>query len=185
MPVGHQVNFFVMPADLPGLEAAIRATGDVCFLADKSPTAQPVEVDTIVPGSATEPPRLRCFMLRRQDLPAVSARFITTQDCWLIEDTASPVIELSLGLFTGSKLTRGRAYFASDLRIRPQPPSPGFARWGDSTLAQIKRKLTRPPDFAPSWLYFGAGAVQWIQDSGATMAGDATSFTIHARRGVH
>jgi len=57
--VGHQVNFFVMPADLPDLETAMRSTGDVCFLADKSPACEPVELDTIAFGLATEPPRLR------------------------------------------------------------------------------------------------------------------------------
>jgi hypothetical protein len=46
---GHQVNFFVMPADPPDIEAAIRATGDVCFLGDRSLTARPVEPDMIAP----------------------------------------------------------------------------------------------------------------------------------------
>jgi hypothetical protein len=31
--MGHQVNFFVMPTDLPDLETAIRAGDDICFLA--------------------------------------------------------------------------------------------------------------------------------------------------------
>jgi len=78
MPVGHQVSFFVTASELPDLESAIRSTGDVCFLGDKSPTAQPIELDTIALRSVPEPPQLRYFIVRHQDLPAVSTRFITT-----------------------------------------------------------------------------------------------------------
>lgn len=178
--MGHQVNFFVTPADLPDLEAAIRSTADVCFLADKSPAGQPVELDTIAPGQATELPSFKCFIVQRKDLAAVSTRFISTQGYWLIDDTRSPVIEFIPGLFSGQKLTRGRAYFASDLRFRPELPSPDLVRWGDRVLARIRKKLTRHPGLAPPppWLYFGASALQWIHDSGATMTGGAISFTI-------
>src|SRR5215472_9871395 len=178
-PVGHQVDFFVMPADLPELETAMRAAGDLCFLSDKSPTRQPAELDTIASGAATEPARMRtCFIVQRKDVAAVSTRFVRTQGYWLIEGPASPVIEFSPGLFSGTKLTRGRAYFASDLRFRPELPSPEFVRWGDSVLGRIKNKLTRHPEFAPPWMYFGAAVLEWIEISGATMTGGATSLTV-------
>lgn len=179
--MGHQVNFFVMPADLRDLEAAVRATGDVCFLEDRSPTAEPVELGSLAPEPVVGPPRLTYFIVQRQELPAVSTRFVETQNYWLIEDTKSPVIEFSSSIFTGSKLTRGRAYFASDPRFRPELPSPDFARWGDRVLTRIKKKLSRCPELAPPWLYFGASAMQWIQDSGAILTAGATSFTIHER----
>jgi hypothetical protein len=178
--VGHQVNFFVMPAELSDLEAAIRTTGDVCFLGEESPTAQPVELGALVPASVTVPPRFKYLILRRQELLGVSTRFVAAQGYWLIEATRSPVIEFSPCRFTGSTLTRGRAYFSSDLRFRPEPPDPDFVRWGDRVLTRIKKKLTRRQEFAP-WLYFGASALQWVQDSGATMTGGATSFMIHER----
>jgi hypothetical protein len=181
VPVGHQVNFFVMPADLPGLESAIRAAGDVCFLGDRSPTARPFELGTIAFRPAGEPPRLKCFIVRRQELPSVSTRFVAMENCWLVEDAKSPVVEFSPGLFAGSRLTRGRAYFAADLRFRHQQPDPGFVSWGDRMLTRIRKELTRRPESAPPWLYFGASAVQWIRDSGATLTGGATSFTIQGR----
>jgi hypothetical protein len=177
--MGHQVNFFVMPADLPDLEAAVRAAGDVCFLADKSPMRELVQVDTIAAGPITGPPRPRSyFIAQRHDLPAVSTRFIKAQGYWLIKGSESPVIELSLSIFTGTRLTRGRAYFASDLRFRPELPSPDFVRWGDTVLARIKRKLTRYTECSLPSLYCGARAMEWIQRSGAIMTGGATAFTI-------
>jgi len=178
--VGHQVNFLVMQAELPDLEDAIRATGDVCFLGEESPTAQPVELGTLIAEPVTGPPRFKYLIVRRPELPAVSTRFVATQAYWLIEATRSPVIEFTPCRFTGSTLGRGRAYFASDLRFRPEPPDPDFVRWGDRVLTRIKKKLTRRPEFAP-WLYFGASALQWIQDTGATMNASAASFTIYER----
>ena len=70
--MGHQVNFFVMPADLPDLETAMRATGDVCFIADKSPTCELVELDTIAFGPPTEPRLRTCFIVQRKDIASVS-----------------------------------------------------------------------------------------------------------------
>jgi hypothetical protein len=45
-------------------------------------------------------------------------------------------------------------------------------------LSRIRKKLNRLPEFEPPWLYFGASALQWIHDSGATMTGGAISFEI-------
>lgn len=51
-------------------------------------------------------------------------------------------------------------------------------RWGDRVVVRIKKKLTRDPECAPPWLYFGASALCWIQSSGAIMAGGAIAFAI-------
>jgi hypothetical protein len=81
-------------------------------------------------------------------------------------------------VFSGARLTRGRAYFASDLRFRPELPSPEFVRWGDRVLGRIKRKLTRHPEFGPPCMYFGAAVLEWIENSGATVNGGATSLAV-------
>lgn len=88
--MGHQVNFFVMPADLPDLETAIRTAGEICFLAEKSPTGEPVELASIASGPAAEPGGLRtCFIVQRKDVVAVSTRFVKPQGCWLIVSLAT------------------------------------------------------------------------------------------------
>lgn len=51
--MGHQINFFVMPAELPYLEAAIQVVGHVCFLEGKSPPREPGGLETIAAGPAT------------------------------------------------------------------------------------------------------------------------------------
>ena len=177
--MGHQVNFFVMLADLPDLATAIRTTGDVCFLADASQTCEPLELDTVAFGVGTPPTRMRtCFIVQRKDVAAVSTRLVNAHGYWLIQGAESPVIEFSPGVFSGTSLTRGRAYFASDLRLRPELPSSEFIGWGDKVLSRIKRKLTRHPEFAPPWVYFGAAALQSMQNSGATMTPSAIALAI-------
>jgi hypothetical protein len=116
--------------------------------------------------------------VQRKDVAAVSTWFVKAQGYWLIEGTESPVIEFSPGVFSGARLTRGRAYFASDLRFRPELPSPEFVRWGDKVLSRIKKKLTRHPEFAPPWIYFGAAVLEWMENSGAIMTAGAISLAV-------
>lgn len=177
--MGHQLNFFAMPADLPDLEIAIRAIGDICFLAAKSPTGELLELDTLASGSPVEPPGLgTCFIVRREHVAAVRTCFSKPQDCWFIVGSESPVIEFNPGVFSGTKLSRGRAYFASDLRFRPEMPGAEFVRWGDRVLSRIKKALTTDPALGPAWVYYGAAALDWIENSGATMTGGAVSLAI-------
>lgn len=88
------------------------------------------------------------------------------------------MIEFDPGVFSGTRLTRGRAYFASDLRFRPELLSPEFVRWGDRVLGKVRKKLTRHPEFAAPGMYFGAAALRWIENSGAAVSGGAISFAI-------
>jgi hypothetical protein len=175
--MGHQVNFFVLPTDLPAIEAAIRTTGDVCFLEDRTPTATPAELGTLAfePGDMGRRP-LDAYLVRRGDLGAVKTWFVSTQGYWLIKATDSPVIEFDRCFFDGNVLRRGRAYFASYLRFRPELPNPDFVKWGDRVLARIKNVLTRAPELTPPRIYVSAGALQWIREQGASASGGVLEF---------
>jgi hypothetical protein len=161
--MGHQVNFFILPGDLPAIEAAVLATGDVCFLEDRTLAPAPMHI-TFSPGETGRRP-LTAYIARRQDLEAVKMRYVTQQDCWVIDDAGSPVMEFFTGFFDGIVLRRGRAYFASDLRFRPQLPDPGFVKWGDLVLARIKKLLIRVPEIS-SFCYFSPAALAWIRQDG-------------------
>jgi hypothetical protein len=50
--VGHQLSFFVMQAGVLDLEAVIRAAGEICFRAGKSPACEPIELATIAGWAA-------------------------------------------------------------------------------------------------------------------------------------
>jgi hypothetical protein len=161
--MGHQVNFMTLPTDLPAIEAALRGTGDVCFLEDRTRSAEPAELDTLAFGPGEMGHRqLRAYIARRADLNAIKTRFVSTQGYWVIDSPSSPVIEFDRCFFDGNVLRRGRAYFASDLRFRPELPSQDFVRWGDRVLARIKRTLQRAPEIA-TWIYASPDALRWIE----------------------
>jgi hypothetical protein len=166
--MGHQVNFMMLPTDLPAIEAAIRGTGDVCFLEDRTRTAEPAEVDTLAfaPGEMGRRP-LGIYIARRADLNAIKTWFASTQGYWVIDSASSPVIEFDRCFFDGTVLRRGRAYFASDLRFRPELPSRDFVQWGDRVLARIKRTLQRAPQIA-TWIYASPDALRWMGEHSAS-----------------
>ena len=143
--MGHQVNFFLLPSDLPTIEDAIRKTGDVCFLSDRTPTAEPTGLETLALDlTDTGGFPLHAYVARREDLGNVTMRHVPAQGYWLIDSTRSPVIELDRCFFDGSVLKRGRMYFATDLRFLPELPDPDFVKWGDRVLNRL-RKNPDPP----------------------------------------
>jgi len=71
--MGRQVNFFVLPDDLAAIEAAIRKTGDMCFLSDRTSMAEPAELDTLALDTAGVG-SLRAHVARHQDLGSVVGR---------------------------------------------------------------------------------------------------------------
>jgi hypothetical protein len=86
------------------------------------------------------------------------------------------VIEFSRCFFDGQTLRRGRAYFATDLRFRPELPEASLAAWGDRVLSRIKTQLLRAPEL-PQGTYAGADALQWIRTRKAVAGGGALNFT--------
>ena len=160
--MGHQVNFFVLPADMAALEATIRKTGDVCFLEHRSPAPEPVELPALAfgPGERGHRP-LGIELVRREDLGKVVMRRLGDQDQWIVKGSESPVVELDRCFFDGMVLRRGRAYFASDLRFRPELPDPDFVKWGDQVLNRIRKLLVRVPELSPH-SYFSPSAADWI-----------------------
>ena len=174
--MGHQVNFFVLPADLPVIERAIRSSGDVCFLEDRTPTERPVVLDTLAFDKAEMGHRqFRAYIARESALPAVQTKFIAAQGYWLIDAAVSPVIEFDRCFFDGHVLRRGRAYFATDLRFRPELPDPDFVKWGDRIMSRIKKTLLRAPE-VPSSIYVSAAALEWIRHNHAVTDGGALSI---------
>jgi hypothetical protein len=172
--VGHQVNFFILPADLPAIEEAIQAAGPICLLRDRTPGPEPDRLDNLLPRSRSSPGQL--YIARAEDLGSVTTRYVSAQGYWLIESSRSPVIEFSTGIFDGTSLSRGRAYFASDLRFRDQLPSSEWVRWADRVLGRIKRQLGRDPELAPDGIYLSAAARRWAREHEAVLTKGGVAF---------
>ena len=179
--MGHQVNFFVLPPDLPAIEAAIRTTGPLCFLEDRTPTHEPSVLQTLAFEAGDMGRRqLRAYITRPSDLRDVKTRFIKQQGYWLIDSLDSPVIEFDRCFFDGQVLRPGRAYFASDLRFRASLPSRDFVKWGDRVMARIRTLLKRAPNIGRN-IYASADALRWIERE--DVSGDEFAFQKAQARG--
>ena len=89
--------------------------------------------------------QFRACIVREAELAEARTGFIAAQGYWLIEPMVSPVIEFGRCFSDGTVLRLGRAYFASDLRFRPELPDPEFVRWGNRVLSRIRKQLHRAP----------------------------------------
>jgi hypothetical protein len=166
--MGHQLSFLMLPADLPIVEAAIRSTGDVCFLESRRPAADQTEIGTLAfqPGEMGHRP-LGAYIVRGTQLGEVKNRFVDAEGYWVIDSLSSPVIEFSRCFFDGHLLRRGRAYFATDSRFRFELPGDDFVAWGDRVLRRIKDTLQRVPEISTS-AYVSSDARRWIEEHHAT-----------------
>ena len=161
--MGHQVNFFMLPADLPGVEAAVRATADVCILQDRTPAPEPAEVATLAvePGDVGRRP-LTAYIVRRRELGAVTTRFIAEQGHWVIDSSIRLVYRIHPVLL--------RRHWCSGAAGRISLPTSGSAQnfpvpilsYGPTRCSPASRNSSAgTPGIAP-YIYASAGALRWI-----------------------
>ena len=126
MPVGKQVNFYLLPSDFTTVQAAIESAGPVKFLTDQTRDDRPREIDSLV-INPDEMGRiaLRVYAVRPADLHSVKTKWIEQQGHWIIDQFDSPVLEIDRCYYDGRLIRRGRIYFATDLRFRPALPDKG------------------------------------------------------------
>jgi hypothetical protein len=158
--MGHQVNFFLLPDDLPIVERAIRSAGAVMFLPGvvARPALQPLETVTMSVSDMGKV-GLRVYVTEVHFGPWVRFRHIPQQGHFLV-DHGSPVIEFDRSYFDGHVLRRGRLYFYTGI----DHPS-GFSEWADKVLRSVRRTLTRDTTTGPH--YYGPHAKRWIERSHA------------------
>lgn len=159
--MGRQLNFFLMPEDLTGLESAVRSVGDVLFLRSRHATRQVEVVDSLIitrdqMGSVD----LRAYLCRPDDLPQVALRYVSNQEHFVVEP-GSPVIEVDRCFFDGKFLHRGRLYFytASDTPA-------DFTRWALRVFRAVRKSLIGEEAFG-GYYYFGQAARRWVKESDA------------------
>jgi hypothetical protein len=169
--MGRQVYFYMMPEDLADLEAALKARGDVAFLAQPMPGPELREVESLAPLPGDFGGRL---LARRSDLGRVRTRPVPAQGYYLMDASASPVVELSrsrLDEGTG-RLSCGRMYVATAYWENGKcvDPDPEFLAWTGKVLNLVKKNkqysIMKDPDH--QGVYISDRAAQW-RDRGGTL----------------
>lgn len=158
--MGKQVNFYLLPKDMPILEDAIRSTGPVAFLPNIVPEPFVKTLPSIeLPESQMGKEPLRVYVTHPDFLSRVQFRHVPQQGHFIVEP-GSPVIELDRNYFDGQRIRHGRMYFYTG----PDFDS-DFMHWAGGVLKAVRKVLVRKPEFGGE--YFGPAALKWIEKTHA------------------
>jgi hypothetical protein len=165
--MGHQLNFYALPAGIAQLERVLRETEDIAILHSRSESVELRIVDSLdVHEHDTQ--WLFFFLVRRADLADVVTRHVPAQGYWAIDDTRSPVIELTRCFFDDTVLRRGRLWYADGFygidRAWVEKPKE-FRDWGQKVLLRARRTLM-------PWKsdYISAEVKDWLETGGRLAA---------------
>lgn len=165
--MGHQVNFYLDPADTIALEQRLRTLGPLLVLHSDSPRPEP----RIVEGFGVEEagkPWLFYYIVRPDDLNKVVTIHVPAQGYWDVDFMKSPVIKFTRCFFDGTILRRGRLYCVDgfyDANNQWQAKEKSFQKWARAALAQTKKALKKLNNIE----YIGTGAEAWLASSGGKL----------------
>jgi hypothetical protein len=146
-PMGHQLNYFLMPEDTRLLEERLRERCPVAFLDTRS--QQPAAVQ--LPGLEVAEfgkTRLRVLLAPPEALESVILEYIPQQGYWLVDSSRSPVIEMDRCYYDGSILRKGRLYYQRqfvDKGAWVEKPA-DFQAWAKRVFTVVRKGLQRDPE---------------------------------------
>jgi hypothetical protein len=142
---GHQFSFFLGPSDQLKFEAALRTSGDIAFLKDRSHSSQPEEkASSIIQELGREP--FRILIARRADVPNISFRPIRGRNEFSRDVTVQPIVEFDRFLGNTRFIRPGRLYrvdkyWDADGKLASKPE--GFIEWGERLYKGAKKSLLK------------------------------------------
>lgn len=144
--MGRQFSFFLGPTDQQALEDAIRSSGDIVFLADRSHSQMGEELaSSIIHDPRTQP--FGCLIARRADVADI--RFRPTgyrDDDFACNVSDQPVVEFDRFFFfdrfrRAGRLYRIDQYWNPDRELVSK--SVDFIEWADRLYKLVKKSLTK------------------------------------------
>jgi hypothetical protein len=167
--MGRQVNFYMMPEDLPELEALLHARGDLIFLRTRMSGPQPHEETSLelLPGDFG----MR-YLARPQDVGLLRIRHVPEQGDYAIVASQSPIVEFARCRFSpeADKLYAGRMYVATVAPVRSgsDDAATEFLKWAQSLFHVIRRNSNFSPMKEPSMrgFYVSRRAQMWRDQGG-------------------
>lgn len=155
---GKQFTFFLSPSDQLGFEEALRASGDIAFLADLSKSDRPEELSTsriLAMGKET----LGLWIARRADLLEIAFKPVGARDEFYCDPTFEPVIQFSRCYVTARFIRAGRLYrvdkyWDENKQLVSKPDA--FIDWADRLYKLGKASLTK----VEQGCYAGAEALE-------------------------
>ncbi len=142
---GRQFNFFLGPSDQVAFDEALRTSGDIAFIKDRSTSPKPEEQDSSVIHDLGKEP-FRVLIARREDIANIRFRPIKGCDEFSCSVTSQLVIEFDR-FFGNSRFIRaGRLYridkyWGDDGKLVSKPDA--FIEWGDRLYKLAKKSLIK------------------------------------------
>jgi hypothetical protein len=170
--MSKQFQLYLTPSDAAALVEELRAHFGARVLSQKSPTSDPVELESPIlqesifrTSGATS---IYCYLAPANGL--ITTDYYPTLGLWLT-DIRSEAIEFHGCDFDGKTLLVGRLYFQTDELVdgRIVKKRAEFLQWADTIFRYTKRALVRDRESRPLGAYVGKGAVVF-QESGGKFA---------------
>jgi hypothetical protein len=168
--MSKQFQLFLTPSDVINLVGELRSRFGARVLSRKSPTSDPVEMQSPVEHEAifstSGATSIYCYLAPPDG--RVITDYYPTLGLWLT-DTSSEVIEFSGCDFDEKTLLVGRFYFQTDGLIdgRIVKKRAAFLRWADRVFRYTKRVLKRDRELMePLGAYVGKDALTFRESAG-------------------
>jgi hypothetical protein len=167
--MSKQFRLYLTPSDATALVKELQARFGARVLGKKSPTSNPVELDSPILHEsifrASGATSIYCYLSPANG--RIIADYYPTLRHWLIQ-TSSEAIELSGFDFDGKTLLIGRLYFQTDELVDGKiiKKRAEFLQWADTVFRYTKRALKRDRELGPLGAYVGKGAVVFRESGG-------------------
>jgi hypothetical protein len=165
---GRQFSFFLGPNDQKSFEEALRGTGQVAFLKDRShsPVAETQNSSVILKFGEEW---LRILIARRDDVDKIRFKPIKDRNDFSCDVTLEPIVQFSRCYVDDKIIRPGRLYRVDeyfDTNDKLKEKSPAFIEWADQLFANGKEALHK---IGPG-LYAGTEALA-LREAGVEFEG--------------
>ncbi|MFY0525049.1 hypothetical protein ACN28I_18530 [Archangium gephyra] len=166
--MGHQLRFFLTPADLQLLEQRLKAHCPVVYLDYRSEQPAPRLLSTLAVAEFSKT-WLTIFLAPPESLQALRFEHVVKQGYWTVDLLRSPIIELSRCFYDGKLLRVGRLFYDRGFHDETgnwveKPAS--FQTWAKKILSVARKGIQRD---AALEAYVGENAQAERQRGGLTL----------------
>jgi hypothetical protein len=165
--MGRQFQVYLLPSDAVRLLEVLRQEVGLRLLASRSPSPQPIEVESPVQTSAGYT-RVDC-LIAPADLVTVKLDRLEKQGCWSVDTLFSEVIEFQGCHYDKATLKRGRLFYDTGFYKSEiwQEKSNHFLNWAEAAFKAAKKSLKRSSSLDA---YIGKDADDWHSIGGEFVA---------------
>jgi len=142
--MGRQINFFMMPEDVAEFDAKVKGLG-LNIISDRMPTCNPELYESII-----NPNKIN-YLLLSEDLPNISANYVSEQNTYWINFMQIPAIEFRKSIYKPEQksITIGRLFIQNDYLNKENksiPVSQKLTETSEKLFRWLKKQYTKKVD---------------------------------------